>query len=350
VQITKSTIANVSGAATKDLSDNLLEKVPGAARAAALRGESRGARLSRLFELVSGDAVQRMARILDIMDAMRRELPDILARSPLKLSHFGFARFDDLVQYIGEALVHMETSAETRAAFVRGVEGWRWNLVGRVLFERLVKYHPRLDTFFRSVANDLVELVNREVAAAKRGLVGLTGSRPAVTPTFGTARKVMEFRLIGADGVERAFTDFGFLTRNREGWWVMLPIEIKMPGALAKVAEQFSEFLPRLEKAQQLIALVEHDGAIVRQKIPPEKLLFMQHDQTQVAVAPLSKRAGEKLLASGRSVPAADVASVIEFTPKGSATHGLQHYRIRLLVLRDWLEDLVRPITDPPKR
>jgi hypothetical protein len=357
VAVSKTTLAAVSDAATKDLANDVRKKVAtysGVAsveKALALRGEPRGARISRLYELVSGGVAERMARVLDIMDTLRRELPDILSRLPLKLSHLNFPNIEALVQYVGEALFYMQTRAGSRAEFARGIEGWRWNLVGRVLFERLVKYHPQLDAFFHRLAKDLVDLVNQELAASRRALVDIQGNRPRVTPTFSRPEKVTEFRLVGADGVERDFTDFGFLATNRDGWWAMLPIELKMPDALRKVAEQFSEFVSRLKTGEKVIAIVERRGTLVAERIDPEKLLFMQHDRAQVAVAPLGAKAAQKLIGSRiQSVPPGDVATVVEFEPRNSVSRELQYYRIRLLVRRDWLEAVIRPITAPPKR
>ena len=343
-----------SKAATEELADSVRQKVgahPGGGSveaALALRGESRGARMSRLFELVSGGVAERMARVLEVMDTLRQELPDVLGRLPLKLSHLGFASLEALVQYLGEALFRMETSAASRAEFVSGIKGWRWNLVGRLLFERLVKFHPELDAFFRALAGDLVNVVNSEAQARPRALVDIEGRPRTVTATFGKAVKVLEFRLVGADGVERAFTDFGFISRNREGWWVILPIEIKMPSALAGVTQQLSEFLQRLVAGQELVAIVERNGVLVRELVEPQKLLFLRHQPTQFAVAPISTRAAERL--ASEALASRDVGSIVELEPRTSESRQVQYYRIRLLVLREWLEALVRPLTDPPKR
>ena len=46
------------------------------------------------------------------------------------------------------------------------------------------------------------------------------------------------------------------IAKNQQGVWGSLPIEIKMPSALSGVAEQFSEFLPRLKDGEELIAVL----------------------------------------------------------------------------------------------
>jgi hypothetical protein len=176
------------------------------------------------------------------------------------------------------------------------------------------------------------------------------GNRPKITSAFGkTMLKVMEFSLVGEDGVERAFTDFGFMARNRQGWYVFMPIELKMPAALSKVAGQFSEFEPRLQTAQALFALVDESGKRTKVAIEPSRLLFMRHDRAQVAVAPLSIKQTQEMLAKGSVIPSDDVASITEFDLRASESKQVSYYQVRLLVLRDWLEAIIRPITDPPR-
>ena len=193
-----------------------------------------------------------------------------------------------------------------------------------------------------------MNIVNREVRARPRALVDVEGRPRTATPTFGPPEKVLEFRLVGEDGVERAFTDFGFVSRNREGWWAVLPIEIKMPAALSRVAKQFSEFLERLAAGQDVVAIVERNGVLVRETVKPEKLLLLRDQPTQVAVAPISSRAAERL--ASKAIASKNVGSIVELEPRTSESRQVQYYRIRLLVLREWLEALVRPLTDPPKR
>ena len=36
-------------------------------------------------------------------------------------------------------------------------------------------------------------------------------------------------------------------------------------------------------------------------------------------------------------------------SPKASETHGLMYYQVTSLVAHDWLESIVRLLTDPPK-
>jgi hypothetical protein len=331
------------------------------ANALALRGESEATRLSRLFEMIGiAGAAERATHLSAVLDTLRKELPDVLAKLPLKLSHLGFvgARpFEQLVQFLGATLADMQTGAKSLQEFAAGITGWRWNLAGR-LFERLVKYHPQLDLFFRKLGADLVRLVNQELEASRTALVDIFGKPRKVIGRFGKPLKVLEFSLVGADGVERAFTDFGFLARNPEGRWVLLPIEIKLPAALSKVAGQFSEFIPRLREAQELFALVADEKGGPPRKVPinPSDLLLMKHDRAQVAVAPLSAKAMQTVLGgtggatTARSIQPNDVAAIVEFKPKASETHGLIYYEARLLVARDWLESIVRVLTDPAKR
>ncbi|TXS49824.1 hypothetical protein EAO75_14110 [Streptomyces sp. uw30] len=355
--ISRAALSAGADAATSKVSKELSKKVAAHAphasieQSLALRPEPRAVRLSRLFDLVTGDPPVRMARILELMDVLHGELRAVMARIPLRPLHFGFKTVEEMVQYIGEVLFMMETSAASPADFVAGIDGWRRNLVGRILFERLVKYHPRLDAFFRGLAKDLVKQVNAELAASRRALVDARGKPRRASPTFGEPEKVIEFRLVGGDGIERAFTDAGFLATNREGRRALLPLELKMPAALQGVAAQFDEFLSRLQAGEELIVVVERNGALVRQPVDPDKLLFMAHDRAQVAVAPLSVKAAERLAQQKKGpVQPDEVARVVDFEPKHSESRQLSYYVIRLLVLRDWLEEIARPITDPPKR
>ena len=116
--------------------------------ALSLKGRSRGSRASQLFQLVSGGPSARIAGVLDIMETLQRELPEAMSRkTPLRVRDFGFVDFESMVQYIGEALFTMNTSAASRSEFLRGIRGWRWNFVGRVLFERLVSSIPSWTSF-----------------------------------------------------------------------------------------------------------------------------------------------------------------------------------------------------------
>jgi hypothetical protein len=369
-----SVIKAVSADATRPLAE-LVEKavqapperVPGAvttkvsvAGALALKSESQAtSRLSRLFEMIGlAGAAERVAHLNSILGTLRQELPEVLAKLPLRLSHFGFTgarALEDFVQFIGKILADMQTRATSLEEFEGGIAGWRWNLGGR-LFERLVKFDRKLDIFFRKLAGDLLRLVNDEKQGSRATLVDIFGKPRRVDRTFGKPLKVVEFSLVGADGVKRPFTDFGFIAQNAQGRWVLLPIEIKLPAALSKVAGQFSEFLPRLREAQKLFALVADEQG-EQQKIPidPTELVLMQHDAAQVAVAPLSTKAMQSVLdstggsTSARSIHPDDVAAIVEFKPRTSQTHGLAYYQVRLLVARDWLESIVRLLTDPPK-
>ncbi len=320
-------------------------------------------RVQRLYELISTDVAERGQRLLEVMDRLRRDLPQVLDKLPLKLKHLGFQGLDGLVKYMGGALQTMETDATSRAEFARGLKGWRWNFVGRVLFERLVKYHPKLDEFFRSAAKAFLGVLNEAIPATSAAkerkrfpttLVDAFGKVREVKSRFGprSLRKVLEFRLVGADGVERAYTDFGFIAKNSEGVWAAMPIEIKMPTALSGVAKQFSEFVPRLAEATKVIAVVEGESEPI--EIAPSNLLLMQHDKAQIAVAPLSEKGFRDLLGgsaspgTARAVPAGEVGSVVSLDQGVSPTHSTIYYRLRVLVQREWLEAIVRVLTDPP--
>jgi hypothetical protein len=301
-----------------------------------------------LWRLLQTAIDKRSAMLVAIGDRLRAGIPKVLARSPLRLEHFGFTSLDQMVAHVLAGLAEMETSARTAADFNRGLKGWRWNVAGRLLFERLVKFHPGLDAFLSGLATDLFGLIANEAGERFVTLVDGTGATRRVTPDFGAPRKVVEFKLRGADGVLRAYTDFGFVGRNKQGLWGGLLIEIKMPAALAAVAEQFSEFLPRLKEAQELIIVfLDETGTAREQSVRPADFVLMQHERGQLAVAPLSVKQGQKLLSQGPVLPG-DVGKVVSFAPAVSPRFQLTYYKARVLVQREWLVDIVRLITDPP--
>ncbi|MDQ4037176.1 MAG: hypothetical protein M3313_02185 [Actinomycetota bacterium] len=313
-----------------------------------LAPRSRAGRLTELFALITGDGNATWLRLVrTIVERLRRELPEVLAKLPLRPAHFGFRNVDEFVQFIGEALIKMKTRARTRAEFVAGLDGWRWNLVGRVLFERLVKHHPQLQRFFSAWAKDWGYAIN----AKSRALVNLAGNRISAVGKFGPPRRVEYFVIEGADEVKRAAPDFGFMALDGQGRTALLPIEIKLPGALAGVAGQFSEFVPRLRKCNALYAVVDDGSGKLREvEIKTSSIVFLQDDRAQLAVAPLSKRKAAELLGGGRNVRPDQIASIADLDQGTSSRHGLAYYRARLLIDRSWLEAIVGTITDPPRR
>jgi hypothetical protein len=349
-------IAKAAKAETAPLFDLIAKEVEeqtgkSPTEALALTPKEPPSRTGLLYRFLTAlNAEQRIARLKEITEILRKELPAVLAKTPLVAMHFGFKTVAQLADYIASALVDMETSATSEADFIRGIKGWQSNLVGRVVFERLVKYHPQLSAFFRATAKDFIRLANSELTHAFEDVFG---KATKVTSFFGEPLKVFEFKLVGADGVTRAFTDFGFIARNAEGRWVMLPIEIKLPAALGGVAGQFSEFLPRLGEAQELVALVEEGGQLIEKRIAPADIVLMRHDTGQMAVAPLSQKQFQAALARG-DLPSAkiapkDVASIVTVDQRTSPSRGMVYYHTRVLVERGWLESIVRVLTHTPK-
>ena len=269
-----------------------------------------------------------------------------MANTPLTPHNFGLSTADQVVDLISTRLSRMETGAKSLAEFEAGLEGWRRNLVGSLLFERIVKYDPQLDAFFRDLGRDLVGLVNDEIAVKPRALLGVDGKARTVSQAFGTPQKVVRVTLTGPDGVSREFTDFGQLAANPQDWWAFLPIEIKLERALAGVSGQFSEFRPRLSVAKSMVATLVVGGQEVQRIIKPDRIVFLSHDLAQTAVAPTSAKRLAAIRASGPIAPGS-VASVTDFAPTVSPKYQSMHYRTRVLVDRRWLEELVRPLTDP---
>lgn len=345
----KLNLTDVSAAKTRALDATIQGKVNEAsggsvAAVLAIKPTASRRRLGRLFALLTSDEGQgRRAVLLEIMDELRKELPVVLKNSPLRLSHFGFKQLEDFVKYLVSGLEDMQTRAESFPEFKRGVKGWRWNFAGRLLFERLVKYHPGLDEFFRKLAGHFFSMLNSEIRKRPVMMVNGVGTETIVGSPFGTPRKVLEFRLVGADGVERAYTDFGFIASNQQGLWAGMLVEIKMPAALRAVAAQFAEFLPRLKEAKRVVAIIEGEAAPAL--IDPAKFVFLHHDRAQVAVAPLPERQILEAFKPGDLTPV-QVAKVERLDLATSGRNDLIYYKVQVLVLRDWLVDIVRIITD----
>ena len=299
-----------------------------------------------LWRLLQTSVKQRTPLLVSMETKLRAALPQVMASHPLRLSHLGFRTTEELISHLVAGIEAMETGATSTAEFTRGLKGWRWNVAGRLLFERLVKNHPALDAFFRACAADYFRRVNTDGGRTLVAVVDGLENQRRVSPTFRAPEKVMEFKLRGADGVVRSYTDFGFVARNADGLWGALLIEIKMPAALAGVAAQFSEFLPRLREAQEIVAvIVDRNGAVREERILPANFVLLEHERGQIAVAPISLKQAGKLQAGGPVLPS-DVAKVVEFAPASSETHELRYYKVRVLVFREWLVDIVRAMTD----
>jgi hypothetical protein len=310
-----------------------------------LPAPSKGAR-GLLWQLLQTRVANRAAILVAIANNLRKSVPKAMAKHPLRLANLGFQTFDQLVTYLVAGISAMETGAKTLAEFNKGIEGWRWNVAGRLLFERLVKFDPHLDKFFRGVASDLFAEIKSHAGKTFVTLIDGRGNTRRVDPAFGPVEKVLEFKLRGADDVVRAYTDFAFMANNGKGIWAALLIEIKMPAALSGVAEQFSEFLPRLKEAKELIAVIEDSNGVKREvNIRPEDFTLLEHERGQIAVAPNTVRQGKAIEKAGPIAPSA-VGKVLDFAPAPSERHELIYYKVRVLVIRDWLVDIVKAMTD----
>jgi hypothetical protein len=345
--IAKAADSSLSAKITKALSNNGAK--PGAAaHALALKPMSAPQRRKLLYALVTSDpdAAARLALLAKVDSRLRVELPARMANTPVTPRNFGLSTPDQVIDLVTARLSRMETGARSLAEFQVGLDGWRRNVVGSLLFERIVKYDPQLDVFFREVGGDLIGLINQEIDAKPRALLGVDGKRRTVSQRFGAPQKIVKVTLVGPDGVPREFTDFGQLAPNPQGWSAFLPIEVKLERALAGVSGQFSEFRPRLSVAKSMVAIVLEGGKEVERSIDPAQLVFLSHDLAQTAVAPTGAKQLVAIRAKGSIAPGS-VASVTDFGPAVSRKYQSMHYRARVLVDRGWLEELVMPLTDP---
>jgi hypothetical protein len=239
-----------------------------AAGAVGLQPAVPGAARATLRRLPQTAIDKRSAMLAAIGGRLRAGLPKVLARSPSRLEHSGFTSLDQMVAHV---LAETETPARTAADFNRRLKGRRRNVAGRLLFERPAKFHPGLGAFPSGLAPDLSGPFASEAGQRSVTLVDGTGATRRVTPGFGAPRKVAEFKLRGAGGVARAYTGFGSAGRNKQGLRGGLLIEIKMPAALAAVAGQSGEFLPRLQEAQELIIVFPDETGTPAGSLPARR-------------------------------------------------------------------------------
>ncbi|GII33021.1 hypothetical protein Pmi06nite_64630 [Planotetraspora mira] len=353
--LTKADVAAIAKNADSSMSTKIVKtlahhgtKPAAVAHALALTPMSAPQRRKLLYALVksSPEGAARLSLLANVDARLRVELPTRLANTPLTLVNFGVSTTDEMADLITARLTRMETGAASLAEFQAGLDGWRRNIVGSVLFERLIKYDPHLSLFINKYGTDFIRIINNDIADKPRALLGVDGKARTVSELFGPPRKVVKVALVGPDDVTREFTDFGQLAVNPQDWWAFLPIELKLERALAGVAGQFSEFRPRLSVAKSMIATVIEGGEEVQHIIKPAQLVFLRHDLGQTVIAPTSAKQIAAIRASGPIDPSS-IASIVDFGPAFSHKHQSMYYRARVLVDRRWLEELIMPLTDP---
>ncbi|MEV8597339.1 hypothetical protein [Streptomyces sp. NPDC052012] len=334
----------LSAKVVKALSDH--GAPPGAAaHALALKPVSAPQRRKLVFDLLTSnpETTARLALLARVDTILRVEVPQRMAKTPLRPRHFGLQTPDQLPALLSDRLARMETRAGSLAEFEAGLSGWLSNIAGNVIFERLAKYEPGLVRFVDDLGTDLVALLNADLAVRPRALLGIDGTARTVSQAFDAPQRVVKFSLEGPDKVVREFTDFGRLAPNPEGWWGLLPVEVKLERAAGGVSGQFSEFMPRLAESRKLIAVVLEGNTEVERHILPSQLLFLRHDLGQTVITPVTKKLITRI-EQQKPVPVGDVAQVTEFGPAFSQVHQTTYYRARVLVARRWLDELIKPI------
>jgi hypothetical protein len=296
------------------------------------------------------DSAGRGALALQLLGHLRKKLPGAFAKLPLHPKDFGFRTLDDFAQFMAEWVHRLESNADSLRAFSaeKRLRGLRWAIAGKALFERIVKYHRGLSQFILDWADEFREtMVNAKIV--QRGFHMMTdgaGMKRKVTSRFGKPVKVVEFRLEGGPDVRPEFTDFGTLSLNKAGDALLTPIEIKMPAALSGVKEQIASFRERLKEATTLIAVFE-DGSTKR--IDPSKVVFDDDATHHIAITLFAKKRWDAAkispVVNGKRV--FDAEPIHELRPVDNPRTGMPYYSMRVTVLRDWLVDLVKLVTDP---
>ncbi|MET0658239.1 MAG: hypothetical protein ABW110_08805 [Steroidobacteraceae bacterium] len=296
------------------------------------------------------NSASRAALTLQLLAHLRKKLPALFAKLPLHPRDFGLKSLDDLAQYMAEWVHKLETNADSLRAFSaeKRLRGLRWQIAGKALFERLVKYHRGLGRFILEWADEFRDrMVNSNIA--QRGfhmMTDGTGKKRKITSLFGKPRKVIEFRLEGGPEVRAEFTDFGALCENKAGDVLLTPIEIKMPAAMSGVKGQIADFRQRLRAATTLIAVME-DGS--EKRIDVNKVVFDDDATHHLAITMFGKKRWDdaKISPVVNGKPVFQAQPIHEFKPVANASTGQPYYAMRVTVLRDWLVDLVKLVTDP---
>lgn len=312
------------------------------------------AKLTRanLFNLLksSKDSIKRAALSLALLASLRKALPAVFGKIPLLLKDFRFRTIDEFAQFLVERVNGLGTNAKSLREFSReeSLAGLRWQLVGKVLFERLIKYHQGLNRFFSEWADEFRKMVNSEIQRVGFiWMLDVQGTRKKVTAQFRKPQKVVEFRLEGDDTVRPEFTDCGSWAENSLGDVLLMPTEIKLPAALQGVKEQIAGFKDRLSKAETLIAVLE-DGS--EKRIDPSRVVFDEASTHHIAVTLYTaKRWKNEGLnpTDGKGKRLFDVEPISNLRPVYNPKTDSEYYELRVTVNRDWLVDLVKLITDP---
>jgi hypothetical protein len=322
------------------------------AKALALRPAASKYARAALYALIKSvkNSAKRNALALQLLDHLRKKLPTAFAELPLHPRDFGFRTLDELAQFMVGWVYMMESNADSLRVFSaeKRLRGLRWAIAGKALFEAIVKNHRGLRQFVLDWADEFREnMVNANIK--QRGFHMMTdgaGRKRKVASRFGKPEKVVEFRLEGGPEVRAEFTDFGTLSINNAGDALLTPIEIKMPAAMSGVKEQIASFRERLAEADTLIAVME-DGSTKR--IDANKVVFDNDATHHIAITLFGKKRWDQAkispIVNGKRV--FDAEPIHELRPVYNPSTGTPYYSMRVTVLRDWLVDLVKLVTDP---
>lgn len=309
---------------------------------------SRGV-LFKLFNTVS--IANRIPLILSLLLYLRKEVPNVFKKIPLTPKDFGFKNTEEFVNFLVKNIHSIETSAKTLKEFSSQsyLKGLKWNIVGGVLFERLVKYNQHMNKFFLEWAEGFRKNINDNIKnIGHHWMLDLKGNRVKVTEKFGAPRKVLEFILEGDEDVRPNFTDFGTISVNSKGQVVITPVEIKLPAAMEGAKKQQADFKQRLLKAKSLTAVIEEGKPPIT--IDPKNLVFDTESSHHIAITLYTKRRWQKeglipVLKNGKRL--FDVEPIKELRPTINPQTGSSFYKMRITVMRDWLTEFVELIVNP---
>jgi hypothetical protein len=302
-----------------------------------------------LFKLLTASAAQRAG----LAGPALKELPAIVdewVRLVPKITELLRLTPPQLLKYLREQVLKVQSSAESVGEFAteKYLNGLLKSIVGKSLFERVIKLSPALDAWCNESATQ-ARLALNSTLNRNRTLQYLNSNNVGVDiAPFNKLTKLVRFVTELEDGTTKELTDLPFLASNPEGFQTFsLLVEIKMPGAVHKAPDQFGEFLTRVESAKRVLGYAE-DGTEI--EINKTKLILDPGLVNRIVVTHPSPADWYRVVGTQKvgSVVAVDMKSTqkggdLDLSDRtdgrgGSHYRKLLYWKVTVAVKSDWLE------------
>jgi len=221
-------------------------------------------RAKQWFKLLLASDGNRIILVSVFFKNLHARLGRALDLVTLHPKSFGFVDLASMSKYIKEKLASSELRADNVKEFLRGMSGRKWHFIGKILWERYIKYGP-VRQYLDARAARILQAVNDEIKAeisntGSYKMFSIRNKEIPIKSEFGSSRyklpAAVEF-ILESDG-RKEFIDFAHVAFNREGYWTMPnPTEIKLPWAAGGAPKQFSEYIGRLKAAKKLFAVFD---------------------------------------------------------------------------------------------